>query len=124
EADKVSIKTAAPRLKAFYSAKEFGSSEAEMLSTMGEAWSDFRRENPKTPLTADGFEKFAESYGGLRIRSQPPKATIHVDEKAWTDPTNTEGGARVGERAIKLSKDNYEDETGTAVVKQGQWTTF
>src|SRR6266851_4516209 len=81
ENDKATIKAAFPKLRAFYSDKEFGRSDPELLDIMGQAWSDIRRENPNTPLTSDDFVKFAEGFGGLKIRSEPPKAAIRVDEK-------------------------------------------
>lgn len=122
--DKLVIKNAYPKIRAFYSDKEFGRSDSQLLNILGHTWSDFRKENPNIKLTSEKFATLAEAYGGLRITSDPPGAEIQIDEKPWVDPTNTEGAAHVGERVIRLSKEGYEPASGTALVKQGEWTPF
>jgi len=122
--DKAVIKDAYPKVRNFYSTKQFGQSDSQLLSILGHAWSDYRKDNPNRMFTADEFVALAEAYGGLRITSDPPGAQIRVDEKTWVDPTNTEGAAHVGERVIELSMEGFKPETGTALVKQGEWTPF
>lgn len=85
---------------------------------------DFRVQNTQAALDSQSFGEFASGYGGLRITSAPDGASIEVDKKKWDSNTNTQDGAAVGERQIKLSKSGYEDEYGTAVVIKGKWTLF
>lgn len=122
--DRTAIGAAYWKLKVFYSDKQFGQSDTELLEITGRAWFEFREKDSKSRLTSDEFVALGQGYGGLKIKSDPPGAAIRVDDKAWTEPTNTEGATRTGERAIRLSKPGYQDISGAAVVKQGQWTTF
>ena len=122
--DKVAIGAAYTCVKSFYSDKKYGQSDAEVLSIVGRAWSDFRAEHPTAVLTADGFVKYADEYGGLRIGSAPSGAVIQVDGRLWTDETDAVDAVHAGLRTITLSKEGYQEETGTAVVRLGQWTNF
>lgn len=122
--DRTAIRAAYWKLKVFYSDKQFGQSDTELSEITGRAWFEFRENNSKSRLTSDEVVALGQGYGGLKIESDPQGAAIRVDDKGWTEPTNAESATRTGERAIRLSKLGYQDENGTAVVKQGEWTTF
>jgi hypothetical protein len=110
------------KVRAYYP-KTFSDEDVQRITV--QTWIDLRQAKPEGPLDLDRFERYAlESFGGLRITSQPEGAAIEVDQRPWADSTDAQSSCRTGNRHIKLSKDGYEDEVGDAVVKEGQWTLF
>jgi hypothetical protein len=117
------IRSAEPILKERYLEKGFSDSDVQQI--IGLAWMDYREVSPTPYLTKDTFIKFAYSkFGGLKVSSKPPGATIRVDGKQWSDETNSQSVTPVGSRVILLSKNGCEESTGQADVKEGQWTAF
>ena len=89
------------------------------------AWAIYRTHSPEGKLDLDSFAKYAAaSFGGLKVNSRPEGAAIVVDNIAWDGPTDASNMCSVGTRHVVLSKPGYYDESGDAVVKQGQWTIF
>lgn len=116
------VESAEPRLRGAFPAT-FSDSEVRQINTS--AWVDYRAEHPNDKLDLDGFAKLAsQSYGGLRITSNPSGASIEVDSRAWDDLTDAQSTCRTGTRHIRLSKDGYEEADGDVLIVEGQWTVF
>jgi hypothetical protein len=116
------FQAAQPKIRAHFSAT-FSDSDIQQIECDG--WRDYRKLHPGEQLDADKFLKFAsENFGGLKVTSNPDGAAIRVDDKPWSDATNTQSSCKVGIRHVKLTKPGYQDELGDAIVKEGQWTLF
>lgn len=112
---------AQPKLRARFT-ESFNNSDIQQVEC--QAWADYRKQNPNGRLDLDSFAKYAENYGGLRVRSRPAGAAISIDNLSWDGPTDAQNMCRVGARHVRLSKPGYYDEIGDADVKQGQWAIF
>jgi len=89
------------------------------------AWQEYRRQHPNEPLDLDRFAAYAAAnYGGLKVRSTPEGAAIIIDNTPWEGPTDAQNMCSVGTRHVTLKKEGYWDESGDAIVKEGEWTVF
>lgn len=94
-----------------------------LLEKFAAAWTRFRWEDQKTPLQVEVLIG-GSGYGRLSVMSEPPGASVHVNNEKWKDPTNTSQWTPEGRKEIVLKRDRCEDETGNVTVTAGEPAEF
>jgi hypothetical protein len=121
--DRGTIVSAQKEVRKYYASRGFDACAGDEATAL--AWRDFRRSKPTGTLDkAMLIQQASEGFGGLRIFSDPPGATIWVDDKRWERPTNYGGLTHVGKRTIVLSLSGYKNSEGEKEVVAGQWVEF